>query len=416
MALRMRAKPIYGLAVQNLCNMTYKLAFNTLRSSMSSDRLPLSQANHYFAAFFMLALVPAVLGPTLVELAGRTDAALRDVSLVFSMRSLGYLCSARLIGAVYDTRAGHPVMAIALVCTAILAISIPFLTTFWVLAASILLIGISGAFVDLGGNILLVRVFRTRPGPILNGLHFSFGMGAFAAPLLVAFALATTGAGVNAYWMIGLISLPVAAWIFRVESPELPPVRREANEEKANLSTSIFFIVLFFFLYGGAEISFGGWIHTYGVERNFMDETSAAYLTSGFWGAFTMGRLFAIPLAVRFRPQHLILTQFTGSIIALAILLLTPSSMLLTWVCTLTIGLGMSSIFPLMMAFLEPFTAGSGRLTSWFFVGASSGSMCIPWLIGQFIEPLGPQVFVGTVLFCLIGGLGIVIIMSLRTF
>ncbi len=52
---------------------------------------------------------------------------------------------------------------------------------------------------------------------------------------------------------------------------------------------------LFFFLYVGAEVGFGGWIFTYAVALDLGSETAAAYLTSAFWGALTFGRLLTIP-------------------------------------------------------------------------------------------------------------------------
>ena len=34
----------------------------------------------------------------------------------------------------------------------------------------------------------------------------------------------------------------------------------------------------------------------------------------------------------------------------------------------------------------------TGQTTSLFFVGVGLGSMLLPWLIGQLIEPIGPQI------------------------
>ena len=33
----------------------------------------------------------------------------------------------------------------------------------------------------------------------------------------------------------------------------------------------------------------------------------------------------------------------------------------------------------------------TGQITGWFFIGASSGGMFLPWLIGQFFQSRGPQ-------------------------
>jgi fucose permease len=62
----------------------------------------------------------------------------------------------------------------------------------------------------------------------------------------------------------------------------------------------------------------------------------------------------------------------------------------------------MASIFPIMISLAERRMTITGRITSWFFVGASTGSMSLPWLIGQLFESVGPRVMVFTVLVDLI--------------
>jgi hypothetical protein len=34
----------------------------------------------------------------------------------------------------------------------------------------------------------------------------------------------------------------------------------------------------------------------------------------------------------------------------------------------------------------------TGRVTGWFLIGGSAGSMSLPWLIGQLFESIGPRV------------------------
>jgi dipeptide/tripeptide permease len=34
----------------------------------------------------------------------------------------------------------------------------------------------------------------------------------------------------------------------------------------------------------------------------------------------------------------------------------------------------------------------SGKITGLYLVGGSAGSMFFPWLIGQWFEPIGPQI------------------------
>ena len=168
----------------------------------------------------------------------------------------------------------------------------------------------------------------------------------------------------------------------------------------------------FFFLYGGSEVSLGGWIHTYGIKHNQMDEKTAAYLTSSFWGAFTLGRLIAIRLSSKFALHRLVLLQMSGAAVCVLVLLLSPPMALITWTCTLLVGLCMSSVFPLAITYFKRFTAGSGQMSSWFWIGASAGSMTVPWTIGQFFEIIGPTFFTLIIVICLTLATGIMFYIS----
>ena len=368
----------------------------------------------YFAAFFVLALGAAALGPTLVELAGQTRSELSVVSILFSMRAFGYLISARLIGRIYEIAHGHRLMALSLLTLGSLYFFIPFLSSIYYLSPVVFLIGVTGAFVDLGGNILILWAVRGHVGPHLNGLHFSFGLGAFVSPLLVAFMLILTGSGVGTYWIIGVLTIPVAYWIYKTPVPDHPTVSKKYENPPQFSSISLVLVVLFFFLYAGGEQSFGGWIHTYGVRQNEMAEVTAAYLTSVFWGCMAIGRLLAIPLLAHFRLRNLLFVQTFGTVICFGALLLFPTSTLITWACAAMMGMLMSSLFPLMLAFVEPYTAGSGRTTSWFFIGAGAGGMTVPWLIGQFIDTVGPLFFSTSLLLCM--SLGCICLVLLNRF
>ena len=190
----------------------------TASGSLGISRKVLS----YFAAFFVMGLGVAAVGPTLMELAQQTNGALKDISIVFSMRALGYLIMARFIGHIYDNSHGHRVMSLAMVCMGAFYFLVPFVTHLWVLSPVILLAGIASAFVDLGGNILILWAVKKNLGPNMNGLHFSFGLGAFVSPILIALILQATSLGVYIYTLIGLLSLPVAFWISRTPTPQHP--------------------------------------------------------------------------------------------------------------------------------------------------------------------------------------------------
>jgi FHS family Na+ dependent glucose MFS transporter 1 len=144
-------------------------------------------------------------------------------------------------------------------------------------------------------------------------------------------------------------------------------------------------------LYVGAEAGFGGWIYTYALALDLGTPTTSAYLTSAFWGAFTLGRLLSIPVAARFRPRSILLGDLVGCLASVGLLLLWPNSLAATWLGTVGLGLSMASIFPTAISLAERHMTITGQRTGWFLIGASIGAMSLPWLIGQLFEAIGPQ-------------------------
>lgn len=369
--------------------------------SLPTREQRLSRTVGYYAAFVALGLVVASLGPTLRGLAENTGTLLSEISIVFSARALGYLVGSFVGGRLYDRAPGHRMMAAALVIIAITLVFVPLIPLLGLLGGVLLVVGMAEGVVDVGGNTLLVWTFRDRVGPFMNGLHFFFGVGAFLSPIIIAQAVLVSDDITLAYWVLAVLMMPVAVWLLRLPSPKGQTDARDvsAGQVDANQNSSyqpvlVGLIAIFFFLYAGAEVGFGGWIYTYAVELNLSSEAAAAYLTSGFWGALTVGRLLAIPIAARFRPRSMLIGDFVGGFVSICVVLLWPNSLAATWLGTLGLGLALASVFPTTLSLAERRMTITGRVTGWFFVGASSGGMSLPWLIGQLFEAVGPRMMV----------------------
>lgn len=344
----------------------------------------------YYATFIVLGLTVASLGPTLPGLAEHTRAHLSEISFLFTARSLGYLLGALLGGRLFDRLPGHPIMAVAMLAIAAMLGIAPSLSLLWLLTAVLLILGLAEGVLDVGGNTLIVWVHGYKVGPFMNGLHFFFGIGAFLSPIIIAQMVLMSGDITWAYWVLALLTLPVAIGLLMLPSPTQ---QAHAKEHLAKVADHflVMLIVVFLFFYVGAEGSFGGWVFSYAVALDLARETLAAYLTAAFWGAFTVGRLLGIPASVRFRPRYILLADLAGSAIGVGIILIRPHSLAALWVGTIVFGLAMASIFPTVLSLAERRMIITGQVTGWFFVGASLGGMFLPWLIGQFFEAVGPQ-------------------------
>jgi FHS family Na+ dependent glucose MFS transporter 1 len=351
----------------------------------------LSQTGAYCAAFIALGMVSASLGPTISGLAANTGTTLSRISVLFPARSIGYALGSFLGGLLYDRMRGHPIMVAVLVAMGVTMALSPVTPLLWLLVPVFLITGLAEGALDVGGNVLLVWVHRAGVGPYMNALHFFFGVGAFLSPILIA----QIGLGGDqlrwAYWALAALMLPPAAWLWRVPSPKAEDGQQHASGRKASALLLALFIA-FFFLYVSAEVSFGGWVFTYGVQTGLADESASAYLTSAFWGALTLGRLLAIPIATRFRPESMLLGDLIGSLASVLVILLWPASPVALWAGALGLGLCLASIFPTLMSLAEHKMAVTGSVTGWFLVASSAGGTSLPWLIGQLFEPVGPRV------------------------
>ncbi|MCA9953688.1 MAG: MFS transporter [Anaerolineales bacterium] len=356
----------------------------------------------YFLAFITLGMTSAALGPTLPGLAAQTDTQLSGISFLFATRSLGYLAGSILAGRIYDRLPGHPLLMVLLLLMGVSLALVPFIGQLWLLTFLMLLAGVMESGVDVGTNTLMVWRFGEKVGPYMNSLHFFFGLGAFLSPIIIAQTMLATDGGIRlAYWALSLTVLPAVVLFLRFPSMPIRQRNTAVDDNKAN-TLLIVLVAAFLFLYVGAEVSYGGWIYTYATTLELSSSTAAAYLTSFFWGALTVGRLLSIPIAAKLHPKTLLGGALSGALLSMGILLAGQNSSTALWVGTIGLGLSMSVIFPTTIALAEHTLSLSGQMTSYFFVGASLGAMTVPWLIGQMFERIGPVVTMITILITLL--------------
>ncbi len=360
----------------------------------------------YYAVFVAFGLTAVALGPTLPRLAAHTHTNLSEISVLFPARSLGFLIGAFLGGRLYDRVPGHPLMACMLIIMAMIFALIPVMPLLWLLTALVLILGVSLGMVEVGGNTLLAWVHRHNIGPPMNGLHFFFGVGAFLSPVIIARVIKATGDITWSFWILALIIIPAAVWMFTLPSPAIHGISKDGQKDHINYLLVIP-LTLIFLLYVGSEISFGGWIYTYTITVHSGTKIAAAHLTAAFWGSFTVGRLLAIPISARFAPSTILLIDFWGCLLSVGIILTWPTSFKAVWVGTLGTGLSMASIFPTLLTFAERRMKISGKVNGWFFGGSGLGGMTLPWFIGQVFESVGPRSTMITILIDVLIALGI---------
>lgn len=356
----------------------------------------------YYLAFILLGLSIGAEGPTLPKLAENTSSALDRISSIFIFGSLGYLLGSYISGRFYDRAPGHRVMSIVLVLLGGSVALVPLATSLSVLLLIILIAGFAKGAIDVGGNTLILWVHHERVGPFMNGLHAFFGVGAFVGPLIVARVLAATDNIYWVFWTLAIATFPIAVLLWNLPSPS-PRATPAEHKDTPLPILPLGIMVLCFLLYVGSEVGYGNWIYTYALQLGLGTEITAAYLTSAFWGSFTLGRLLAIPISTRLRPLTILYLDFTGCILSLVLIMFSRDSATILWIGTILLGLSFASIFPTFLTLSEEKMHVTGTMAGWFLVGGSIGGMILPWGIGQAFVRLGASamviiVFLGVIL------------------
>jgi MFS transporter, FHS family, Na+ dependent glucose transporter 1 len=349
----------------------------------------------YYFLFICLGLDSAITGPTLKALAHQTGSKVGDMGLLFLVGAIGYTLGTMIGGRVFDRVRGHPVLGIAQLFAAVLIFFVPLAPWFWLLLCIVVCKGFAEGFINTGANTLLVWTHGEKVSPFMNGLHFFFGLGAVLSPFLVALVVGVESGYRWAYWALSAFAMLVGLRILTMSGSPLHT--RAHSDETAQAARGpvpyalVISAMLFLFFYVGAEITFGGWVYTYAVTLKLASAAGAAYLTSAFWLAFTIGRLISIPAATRFKPRQVILVALISCMSVLVVGMLFSDSSTALWMMAIGLGFCMAPIWPTGFTLAGQSINLTGRITGIILLGDSFGGMVLPSLVGKVIEGSGPR-------------------------
>ncbi len=356
-------------------------------------RIAIRRSIGYFLLFVCLGMDVAVIGPTLPALAGQTGSTLGAIGMVFFLSAGGGTLGTLLGGWMFDKVPGRFVLAAAQITSAGLLFLAPHVPWFALLLGLFVVKGITGGLINTGANTLMLWTHGEKSGPFVTALHFFFGLGAFLSPFLFGLLIGAGGLYSDAYHLLALFEM-VIGLILLISLRPPAPQRKNPQEIAAagggrSLVPLVLSAMLFLFFYVSAEITFGGWIYTYAVKLDLADAVRAAYLTSIFWLAFTIGRLISIPVAVRFSPRQIIPAALAGCAAFLGLLILFPASPLAVWIAAAGAGFCMAPVWPNGFTLAGQSVSLTARISGFILLGDSIGGMILPGLTGWIIDRAG---------------------------
>jgi FHS family Na+ dependent glucose MFS transporter 1 len=355
-------------------------------------------AASYYAAYVLLGLMLTSIGPCMKALEKQSGSPTSDVSWLIVVMSAGYIGGSIMGGRLYARLAGHRVLSVSLLAMALATFTIPWLGELWLLIVVFALIGLALGVMDVGGNTLLVWLYGSDVPPYMNALHLCFGIGAFIGPLVMNGFAAATDNATTTYWLFAALMLPVTLWLARLPSPGCPVTAQPAVGIRSTLSRYAWLIALisaFVFMHMGAELAFGAYITSY-ADDLFYSESLARVVNSAFWGGLVVGRLIAIPLALRLRARGMLQIDLLGAGASIALIALLPDSTAALWIGTIGLGASIASMIPSSINYAGERMPITSQVTALFLVGGSLGSTVLPLIVGQLYgdKPARPEMMV----------------------
>lgn len=357
------------------------------------------QTSLYFAVTILIGLFLSARGAMLPNLAAQANVGLSEIGIIITASSIGFLLSNLYVGRLYDRFPGHRVMGTAFIVTAMILTLLPMAKSLFWLFVIFLLSGLTRGAIILGTNTLPLWIYGEKSAGVMNALAGFFGAGSILGPLAVSQVLQRTGITNWVYWVTALGFLLLVPAAFLIPSPVIrkEPVSNPASIAPHTINENkqiIFLMALFLVFYVGAEVGLGSWITTFGKTQLPADQVHKAFeLASTFWIAVMSGRFLSALLSKKVNTEILLGIDLLGMIGSLVVIIASNGHWVTLFVSTITLGLSMASIFPLVFSLAEEVMDVTGRISSLLFVGASTGSVIFPLLMGRLIDLVSPVSF-----------------------
>ena len=320
----------------------------------SSQRSKLGLIVLAYIAFISLGMPDGLFGVAWPSIRENFGLRLDSVGAFFFAGTTGYMLSSFFSGKIISRLGVGGTLAASCALTASALLSYTFVPSWWMMVSLAVASGLGAGAIDAGLNTYVASHFGEGP---MQWLHASYGFGVTLGPIIMTTGLTLFSSWRLGYQVVGIAQLLLAtSFLLTVRmwqnggAPHAPEQERHLTDYhtplgETLLQPTVWLNLLMFFLYTGAEFSFGSWTYSLlTLSRDVPVEVAGLWVGS-YWATFTIGRILAGMLTRRFGTANLLKAGF---LLALA------GSMLLWWnpfpqasiLAVSVIGFALAPIFP----------------------------------------------------------------------
>ncbi len=250
------------------------------------------------------------------------------IALVMICSTVGYSVSGFFSGVTVRLMGVGGLLALSCGLTSLAQLTYS-LTPVWPLFVGVAFLGGVGAgAIDAGVNNYVEKHYSER---LMQWLHGSFGIGITAGPIIMTMGIQLTGRWRVGYMVVCTFQAVMALLFFltrnlweKNSSGEEGENNETAAEEEASMGETLkvpgaWLSMLLFFFYVGSEIGLGLWVYSLLTQSRGVSPAVAGFITSSYWGMFTVGRFTAGLYTKKLTPRHLLYLSIgialTGTVI-----------------------------------------------------------------------------------------------------
>ena len=344
-----------------------------------------------YLSIFIFPLYFLTLSPILLDISRSTGINTGDLSLIFTFFTIGSVMG-QLTSILYNKKFKSFTIIITgfiilIPITIILSLTRELYAFYILYLFSGYILGV--IWLQANQNIIRSRI-KNKDRLITVGLSF-YPIGALMSPY-ISYSLVTRGIDWRfIYYLLVLLILLILSLYLSItrkieylilKTEKKISLKKTFSQKSKNILFILTLIMLLF--YTMSETVIATWAPTFFRSERLFNVGEAAFLISLFWAGILLGRIITGILAGRIKASYLILMLSLFSLIAIIILYFSQSKNS-NLVMIIFVGLGYSSIFPLLVSSGSTiYRSGSGIFLTLLFSSANLGIAIAPYLTRFF--------------------------------
>ena len=340
-----------------------------------------------FALYVVFGLPDGVFGtvwPNLRDDFGRSDGSL---GLLIVATSIGYAMGGVASGHLVERFTVGRLLPVAMTLAVASLTGIAAAPDWWMVMAGYLVLGTGWGLADSGVNAWMALT----QGPRAMGmLHASYGIGAFAGPLLATAFVADGTAWRAPYVACAVLTAVSVALLMRFRSGFAAAGTAAAitAQDVAVVGSPCLqgLMIAWFSLYVGIEVAVGTWSYTLLTEARGYSDAAAGVITASYWGGLMSGRFVLAAAGRRAHPERTLRASTAAAAVAVLVLWLDPAEH--GGLALPVIGFTFSAMFPLVMSRTAVYLgeARAARAVGYQIGATSIGVILLPAVIGVLAD------------------------------